>query len=160
MYFCIINSLTSISLGVYFKYSKNFPICSSESRSAYYFTSNNTKGNANRENATAGGKGTENKWGGLNFRCSICRPRRMLYAHPARAQFCRCSTIFARKHVYVHVRTTPFARLTLALLFLLIDPSCLVFTGARHLPTDQQFVDVHSAIVLEYRVGQFNNHCN
>lgn len=66
----------------------------------------------------------------------------MLYAHPARAQFCRCLAIFARKHVYVHVRAAPFARLTLALLFLLIDPPCLVFTGARHLPTDQQFVDV------------------
>lgn len=73
----------------------------------------------------------------------------MLYAHPARAQFCRCLAIFARKHVYVHVRAVPFARLTLALLFLLIDPPCLVFTGARHLPTDQQFVDVRSVILYK-----------
>jgi len=122
------------------------------SRATQYFTSNNTsgnanRGNANRGNATAGGKEAENKWGGLNFRCSICRPCRMLCAHPARAQFCRCPAIFARKHVYVHVRAAPFARLILASLFLLIDPSCLVFTSARHLPTDQQFVDVHSTIV-------------
>lgn len=71
----------------------------------------------------------------------------MLYAHPARAQFCRWPAIFARKHIYVHVRAAPFARLTLALLFLFIDPSCLMFTGARHLPTDQQFAKTSDAAI-------------
>jgi len=119
MYFCIINSHWCPSLLECIPSTQKISLhVAFGSRSAQYFTSNNTRGNANRGNATAGGKGTENKWGGLNFKCSICRPRRMLYVHPARAQFCRCSTIFARKHVYVHVRTTPFARLTLALLFL------------------------------------------
>lgn len=76
-----------------------------------------------------------------------------------RAQFYRCSAIFARKHVYVHVRTSaPFARLTLALLFLLIDPPCLMFTGARHLPTDQQFADVRfSYRVRTQRIRQCDN---